>query len=141
MKNWFILILLLLFNFDVVAEQGCLLNGKMYHGTFTFEGPFGLFPKRFYNSTSFYSNVSTTCPANSSSFYAIYTSKVGNGLGGDINCGVGPYSTGNYNAATGVVYNFNYVQCPVDEYVLIFALIVAGLGVFFIKKPVICIIM
>jgi len=141
MKKYILFILLNIPFLTIYAIEGCLFNGRMYHGSYTFEGPIGLFPKRFYNSTSFYSNVATVCPVNSTAFYALYTTKVNNGLGGDINCGVGPYSTTNYNAATGIVYNFNYIQCPLDNSAILLVVCSGCLGLIFIKKYKFCMMM
>jgi len=141
MRKCFLFILLNIPFLTVYAIEGCLFNGRMYYGSYSFEGPLGLFPKRFYNSTSFYSNVATTCPANSSAFYALYTTRVNNGLGGDINCGVGPYSSANYSAATGIVYNFNYIQCPLDNISLLLVAVFGILGFVFIKKHKGCMMM
>jgi len=127
-------------SYSALAEEGCLFNGRMYYGGYTLYNPILNPAKRFYDVSSYHGNVSNTCPANNSNFYAIYTSKV-TFFGFDINCGTGPANSTNYAAATGVVYNFNYIQCPLDDFSFLLVVIFSVIGVIVIKKCKFCMMM
>lgn len=115
----------------LIAGQGCLIGGKIYYsqtGTATF---FGFASRYVYNPAVSYDLYPGSCSPGDYTIYANQTSQE-TLFGFAIDCG---YTTDGWATATrGKVWNFDEVQCPLDDYIPLMLLLSGSLGCFIIRK-------
>ena len=142
MNKLVLLLVLIMLSLKLKAAEGCLVNNTIYDSFVGYSTvnivvlppSITLGTKIFQNSSSV-STILDTCPG-----YASIS-----GTGGP--CTYGPATiglvVGGFQLAvcvgcpTGTLVEYDYLQCPLDDYLPFFGIILSAFGVFFIKKRII----
>jgi hypothetical protein len=122
-----LLILILCCGIKLKAGQGCLIGGKIYYG----QTGTTLLGKYLYDPNLSYDVYSGICSPGDYAIYASQTTQEKT-LGFAIDCGY----TGDIdlNPSRGKVWNFDEVQCPLDDYIPFLLLVTGGLGYCSLRK-------
>lgn len=118
-----LLILILCCDIKLKAGQGCLIGGKIYYS----QTGTTLLGKYLYDPNLSYDVYSGICLPSDYAIYASQTTQEKTILGFAIDCGyTGETDLG--NPSRGKVWNFDEIQCPLDDYVRLLFLVMGGLG-------------
>ena len=134
--HYIILIGFVLISKFAVGAEGCRVGNTVYHNFAGYNSvslvPLSLGTKSFY-STSPYSTVANTCPGwariNSSTSQICFYGNPTLGL-----------SIGGFQIAvcagcpSGIIVDYNYVLCPLDDYTFHLTATAGLFGIFFIRK-------
>lgn len=127
LRIYLLLVLILCSNLNLKAGQGCLIGGEIYYS----QTGTTLLGKYLYNPAIKYDLYSGSCSPGDYNIYANQTTQP-TVFGFTIDCGYTGETA--FNPARGKVWDFDEIQCPLDDYIPLFILVMGGLGYYFLRK-------